>query len=54
MPDTYTSEPTGTYWDKQFGQEREDCGFRFEPGQLVLLLGSYMVYVNHVSVMMAQ
>ena len=51
---TYTGEPTGTHWDKQLGQEREDCGFRFDPGQLVLLLGSYRVYVNHVSVMMAQ
>lgn len=52
---TYTGEPTGTHWDEQFGQEFEDrCGFRFEPGQLVLLLGSYRVHVNHVSVMMAQ
>lgn len=50
---TYTGEPTGTHWDKQLGQEREECGFRFEPGQLVLLLGSN-VRANHVSVMMAQ
>lgn len=50
---TYTGEPTGTHWDKQLGQEREECGFRFDPGQLVLLLG-YGVCANHVSVMMAQ
>lgn len=50
---TYTGEPTGTHWDKQLGQTNENCGFRFNTGQLVLLLGSG-VYANYVSVMMAQ